>query len=551
MRAQGRTNQRMQQRAMERIQESRQGERAEQTLDQVLESVIENRYNRQELIEGWNQDKLKNAKVVVAGSGVLADYVAISLAALGFGEIEIYGSDNTDRIESAEKMENNDYSYGFIFPETNEEVSKAGIIADFANKINPTVDAYGLNLNLSRDKNLSVMKKPDIIIDATNDSASKKELIDYSARNKCLFISVSSAENIGKMGVFNPNNPNNKKKGEEVEKLLRNIVFYDMNSKEQNPITGMAVSALAVDEARKYIMPIRNEKVIDDLVVHSFYSEKRFDNKREIEIKKNEEAGNDVLKNDVLKHKNVLMIGAGALGNFMGLGLAMAGIEKLIIFDKDKVESTNLNRQPFFYNSVGRSKTPALITELKKVNPKVDYKGIEEFIDLNYDDFFEKNKIDLIVDCVDNDKTRALLNYYSIKYEIPLISSGTSHNSGHVNVSVPGITACLNCQREIDKYALEAKQRTQESHSCIYAPQASVITSNMAIAGIALGEAIRVLNPEKYGEPVSYELKYMSEDEYRVGALPVAKRKCECYKDKKAIKKWPEKMKHLYEKPVR
>jgi len=519
--------------------------RVEQTLDQVVEQVIENRYDRQELIQGWDQEKLRSSKVLVAGSGVLADYVTMSLAALGFGEIEIYGPGRTNLREAIKKIEDNDYSEGYLFPETDEDISKAELIADFANKINPLVDAHGANLELSRERNFNVVKEPNIIIDATNDSFSKKELIDYAVRNKCLLISVSSADKVGKLGVFNPNDKS-KKSAQELEKLLRNIVFYEMNGKKQDPITGMAVSALAVDEARKYAMPIRNEKVIDDIVVHSFYSNKRFDNKKEVEVKKDEPKDREALKN-----KTVLMIGAGALGNFMGLGLAIADIGRLILFDRDTVESTNLNRQPFFYNSVGRPKVPALIGELKKINPKVEYNGVEEFIDLNYDELFEKNKIDLIVDCVDNDKTRALLNYYSTKYEVPLISSGTSHNSGHVNVSVPGKTACLNCQREIDKYALEAKQRAQQSQSCVYAPQASVITSNMTIAGIALGEAIRVFNPGKYGEPVSYELKYISEDDFRVGALPVARQTCECYKDKKAIKEWPEKMKHLYEKPPR
>ena len=447
--------------------------------EQNLEAVVENRYDRQELIEGWNQEKLTNAKVIIAGSDILANYVAMSLSALGFGSIEIYGAGKTSGQKARKQINEADYSEGFIFPPAGESRSKADLIAEFANKINPAVEAYGINLDLARENNLNVLNGADIIIDASNDAASKKELIDYAASNKCLFISISSHNYAGKLGVFNPN-WRRSKSAEDLEKILGNILFYDMHGKKQDPTTGMAIGALAADEARKYIMPINNEKVIEDVVVHSLYSEKRFDNSKDMNIN----------EPDSLKNKKVLMIGAGALGNFMGLGLAMAGIGELIIFDKDVVEETNLNRQPFFYNSVGRSKVPALIRELRKINHKVKYTGIEEFIDLSYENFFRNNKIDLIVDCVDNDKARALLNYYSNKYKIPLISSATAHNSGHVNVSVPGKTACLNCQREIDKYAVQGEQRAaQQAASCIYAPQASVITSNIAIAGIALAEA--------------------------------------------------------------
>src|SRR3989338_4080305 len=47
------------------------------------------RYHRQELIEGWQQDKLSGATVTIVGSDLLAQYCAIPLAALGVGRLRL------------------------------------------------------------------------------------------------------------------------------------------------------------------------------------------------------------------------------------------------------------------------------------------------------------------------------------------------------------------------------------------------------------------------------------------------------------------------------
>jgi len=499
----------------------------------ALEAVI-NRYDRQELIQGWDQGKLNRTRVAVIGSGIIADYVTMGLSALGFGGIEIYGQ---GKAEQGEYKKGFTQYHGFSTP-------KAEQAADFAAKINPLVKARGINISMSQKENILLLGNPDIVIDTTNNPASKLELIDYATRNNSLFISISSSDNLSKFGLYNhaDNQQRNQMDLDGVQRLVNNILFTDLAGKDQDPITGMSVSALAVDEARKYVMPLKNEKMLDDVIVHSLYSTKRFDNSKDMKL----------LAPDELEGKKILMIGAGALGNFVGLGLAMTRVSDITIMDKDVVESTNLNRQPFFYNSVGQAKVPALINELKRINPSINYKGIVDFIVPGFDELFIRDKPDIIIDCVDNDRTRALLNYYSIKYSVPLVSSATSHNSGHVNVSVPGKTACLDCQREIDKYALaKHNQQSQQSQSCIHAPQASVVTSNMAVAGLVIGEVKAVLSPSVYGEPIKRELKYISEDDYRVGSLPINKDYCECHKDKEKIRDWPEKMKALYEKAPR
>ena len=48
---------------------------------------------------------------------------------------------------------------------------------------------------------------------------------------------------------------------------------------------------------------------------------------------------------DKLLNKKVAVIGLGGVGSIVPLTLVRTGIKNLIIVDKDKVESSNLNRQ--------------------------------------------------------------------------------------------------------------------------------------------------------------------------------------------------------------
>ncbi|MBW2993101.1 hypothetical protein KY317_00835, partial [Candidatus Woesearchaeota archaeon] len=84
---------------------------------QDLEGIV-NRYDRQERISGWNQEKLEKAKVVVVGNDIMANYCAITLAAFGFGSIELYGPGFVTKDTLSNFKKNNaqhDYSDGFLY----------------------------------------------------------------------------------------------------------------------------------------------------------------------------------------------------------------------------------------------------------------------------------------------------------------------------------------------------------------------------------------------------------------------------------------------------
>ncbi|MFA4924965.1 MAG: ThiF family adenylyltransferase, partial [Ignavibacteriaceae bacterium] len=61
--------------------------------------------------------------------------------------------------------------------------------------------------------------------------------------------------------------------------------------------------------------------------------------------------------------------GCGGLGSNAAIALARIGIGKIILVDFDVVEPTNLNRQQYFIDDIGKWKVDALEEKLKMINP--------------------------------------------------------------------------------------------------------------------------------------------------------------------------------------
>lgn len=89
--------------------------------------------------------------------------------------------------------------------------------------------------------------------------------------------------------------------------------------------------------------------------------EKQFYSKRDLKIL------------SVLTKSVVGIAGAGGLGSNVAVTLARAGIGKLIVADYDRVEASDLNRQQYFIEQIGKPKVEALLENLKRINPYSEY----------------------------------------------------------------------------------------------------------------------------------------------------------------------------------
>lgn len=109
-----------------------------------------------------------------------------------------------------------------------------------------------------------------------------------------------------------------------------------------------------------------------------------------------------------IKKSKVAIVGLGGLGSNIALSLARVGIGKLLLFDFDIVEPSNLNRQQYFIKHIGMNKTDAIKDVIHQCNPFVDIYTENIFIDKNNIKELFKD-VDIIVEAFDTAESKAIL----------------------------------------------------------------------------------------------------------------------------------------------
>ncbi len=123
-----------------------------------------------------------------------------------------------------------------------------------------------------------------------------------------------------------------------------------------------------------------------------------------------------------LSKKIVGIAGCGGLGSNCAVSLARVGIGKLVIADYDIIEESNLNRQYFFYDQIGKEKVVALKENILRINPKVDVET--HLVKLTSKDIVKIYKnCDVIVEAFDKAEMKEIiaetvLQYFPEKYLI-------------------------------------------------------------------------------------------------------------------------------------
>ena len=72
----------------------------------------------------------------------------------------------------------------------------------------------------------------------------------------------------------------------------------------------------------------------------------------------------------------VAVCGLGGLGSNIAVALARAGVGKLLLLDFDRVDITNLHRQQYKANQIGRYKTEALAENLREIAPYTEIRPV-------------------------------------------------------------------------------------------------------------------------------------------------------------------------------
>jgi molybdopterin/thiamine biosynthesis adenylyltransferase len=318
-----------------------------------------------------------------------------------------------------------------------------------------------------------LFKGCNLIVDLSHYGLANKLLIEKGLRDKIPIARGFCCEKNGKQGfkVFSY------LKGREWQELEEIISTHNFpNHHFDDGVLDIIISGIVLEETKNLLM---NQDVSDDLISYD-----------RIKIK---------ISNDQPK---ILIIGSGALGIFVGLGLAFSGFRKLTFMDPDTVEVTNLNRQVLFYNSIGESKSNTLSKKLNmlfgiETNAKVAY------FDRNSDIEF----YDAVFDCTDNFETRIVLSETCKDKGKVLISGGTSPNAGQVVIYNPNDDGTTPAEL-LGMYDIVAKRHPEtyqrERAACIYQPDPSVIMTNQIAAGFMV-DSYRMLIDGQKPENVFYD----------------------------------------------
>lgn len=131
-----------------------------------------------------------------------------------------------------------------------------------------------------------------------------------------------------------------------------------------------------------------------------------------------------------LKTLNIVIVGLGGTGSFAFENLVRMGVENFTLFDSDRYELTNYNRQLFAHDhSVDKLKTRVASDRAHKINQncKVEQFGL-------FDPKLLKTKPQIIFDCSDNVKSKIAISKYCISKKIPHVFCSANDYRGIISV---------------------------------------------------------------------------------------------------------------------
>jgi len=184
-----------------------------------------------------------------------------------------------------------------------------------------------------------------------------------------------------------------------------------------------------------------------------------------------------------LKNASVGIAGIGGLGSNAAIALVRAGIGRLVLVDFDKVEKSNLDRQYYFLDQIGKPKVDVIKENIRRIDPNVKVETYD--LKLERGSMAKPFKdVDVVIEALDKAVTKTefieeiLLNLP----EKPLVAASGVAGYGHSERIATKRLGKLNmCY---DEYALSSE------NDILMAPRVCLIANweaNLALE-IILGE---------------------------------------------------------------
>jgi len=175
-----------------------------------------------------------------------------------------------------------------------------------------------------------------------------------------------------------------------------------------------------------------------------------------------------------LQNANILIVGLGGVGSFAAEFLVRSGIGNLTIVDGDTVDITNINRQlPALNSTIGKNKTDVVAERILDINPKLNLKKINEFLEPErMEEILTQEKFDYVLDCIDSLSPKLALIITCKRKKIKLVSAmGAGGKTDPSKVMVRDISKTNNCflAKQIRKKL--KKEQIHKGFRCVFSTE--------------------------------------------------------------------------------
>ncbi|HSE40738.1 MAG TPA: ThiF family adenylyltransferase, partial [Acidobacteriota bacterium] len=152
-------------------------------------------YQRLKLIRWWDQDKLRNARILVVGAGALGNEVVKNLALLGIGHVWIA---DFDRIETT------NLTRSVMFRAHDVGLWKSEVLAARASEINPDSKFTALRCDVRYDLGLGFLSKLNFIFGCLDNREARYQINRYCYLLRKPFIDGGLDTLNGSVSFFHP-----------------------------------------------------------------------------------------------------------------------------------------------------------------------------------------------------------------------------------------------------------------------------------------------------------------------------------------------------------
>lgn len=148
-----------------------------------------------------------------------------------------------------------------------------------------------------------------------------------------------------------------------------------------------------------------------------------------------------------LSKSSVLVFGVGGVGSYCVEALARAGVGKITLFDGDKVNSSNINRQLIaLHSTVGMYKCEVARQRILDINPEAQVEVFNEFYTAENADCIEFGQFDYIADAIDMVSSKLLIIEKAHKAGVPVICAmGAANRLDPTGFKVTDIYKTTDC----------------------------------------------------------------------------------------------------------